>query len=601
MRGDNGWATGRRRRTAASSRRGRRPVVALFAAGSVAAVLLAIRIRSLLLLSSSTSNGNQESSLLLLNSNYSSILLVRPSSSTTASSGGDGGGGDASRTTRVVEYVGEFGLGHRLSKLSAAYHLATRVFNGNNENEKNARQPSSLVVDEFHHDWGTCRLGGAVEGGDDSRQQQQQEEDVDIFWYLFGANRWSLSGQQSTLGRRRQQQQQSRTTTASKRRGRGETRKRTVLVRNDVAGYYAGQAYKNAQLPVPKPQVATTTTDSSTSSSSLPAFYKAWTGKMDSDLALFRRLTGEFRFRRQVEEFRVQKLLQQQYRQQGTVSSDAAGTAPQSYVVGLHLRMGNGEREHFEMAQRGVQGSESQFVVRLVRLICEQLLGQHKKQRLRPVIFLATDTASWIPVIQNMTRTEYSVETVAYEELVRLRDGEGVSYEIREGQKCLDGWKHSMIDMSLLASSDVVVAASRSTFTQILPRSIVLDGAPATSSDLSLWRYCEVGTSGSVMTCFGDRETWLLRHRQERMRTFVLDGTTVVSPRPILHKLMVHLPDVFEPPVQRMQQAADFLVGSGDLDDNNSEDAVFQYGKRINPKYRSYDIFREDWAWTTNS
>jgi hypothetical protein len=58
----------------------------------------------------------------------------------------------------------------------------------------------------------------------------------------------------------------------------------------------------------------------------------------------------------------------------------------------------------------------------------------------------------------------------------------------------------------------------------------------------------------------------------------------------VVHKLMVHLPDIEEDPLRL--HAIKFLQ-------NSSSDMRFYYGRTFAKKYRhgANEVFREDWTW----
>ena len=385
-----------------------------------------------------------------------------------------------------VYCVGQFGLGHRLSKLSAAHHLAESVL--------------QVPLLEVH--WGSCQTG-----------------ETDVFPYLFGTHLLPIGNTTRTQ------------TTAGK----------TILVRNDVEGYYAGQAYKNAQVAIPR-HYATST-------------QSPWRHKLQTDRLLFQNLLDRFLKRHSPRDF-----------------FEALDWHNRT-VMGLHLRAGNGEQHHFQTAGRSVQNT-TVFVQNLCQLLSEKFLLPPNTTK--PLLFVATDTPALIPVLQQAcVGTQVAVRS-------QPRLNAGVSYSAwKNGDACFEGWRASMMDMALLAHADVLIAGMRSTFTQILPLSVVLGRKQSRSR-----QYCEVAVTGRTMTCFTDQTAWLFRNHapQQQQRTFSLDD----APRPVVHKTLVHLPDL-EPSVL-MDQAVKFLTSTGNQ-------TVFAYGNRFDTKYRGKYRFREEWTW----
>ncbi|GAX22524.1 hypothetical protein FisN_14Hh146 [Fistulifera solaris] len=382
-------------------------------------------------------------------------------------------------------YVAQFGLGHRLSKLSAAYHL-TRVLN--------------LPVMELHG--GSCQT------------------ETDVFAYLFGTHRLTM-----------------RTSTTA------DYRNRQILVRNDVAGYAAGQSYKNARVAIPQ-------------------HYRTgnnnpWKKKLRFDRILFQELLDRFVQRTPL------PLLQQFERHT---------------VIGLHVREGNGEQDHFAASGRRI-GNTTTFVNDLCYLLRKYAAEQRWS---RPaLLFLATDTERVIPMVQtacHTTATDYPGIPIVW--LPQNRPTQGVSYQAwNHGEPCFQGWQSSMMDMALLAHADVLVAGMRSTFTQILPRALVMGRNKS---------FCEVHETGRTMTCWDEEESWLFRNLPAST-TYSLDNTAIS----VVHKLLVHLPDV--EPNPWIEKARVFL--------NNTESSsnVFAYGERFDPKYRKQgQVFQKDFTFAAS-
>jgi len=363
----------------------------------------------------------------------------------------------------TLYYVGRFGLGHRLSKLSAALHLAR-----------------TLHLSEVNIHWGSCQTN------------------QDIFAHLFGRSTSYLLD--------------------------GTFRNLTILVRNDVAGYYAGQNYKNARQGIPVQYCH----DQS-----------PWRHKLDADARFFSELLERFlTLHPQVQEFARDWKSQQ--------------------VIGLHLRAGNGEGDHFVESQRGVPNSTA-----FVRNLCGLL-----NQMSASLLFLATDT----PAMISMVNESCSMPVVTY---AQTRVAQGVSYSVwKEGEECMQGWLDSMSDMALLALSDVVVAGMRSTFTQILPRSIVQRSGK---------QYCEVDQSGTRMTCWKDELEWLFRTKE---------GIHHGKQGEVDHKVMVHLPDVVKN--EWLERARQFVSHPSA---NNHQ---FVFGEAIDKTYRVRDAgYTDQWTWLT--
>jgi hypothetical protein len=472
-----------------------------------------------------------------------------------------------------ILYVGQFGLGHRLSKLSAAYHLWS----------KQLRE-----VPVFEVRWGRCKETG-------------QRDEEDIFIHLFGTNHFFLEADRPDSVPSTNVQES------------GSVPEKIILIRNDVSGYFAGQNFKNAQVPVASPTHPE----------------HAFLEKMRLDRTLLAHLYRQrFTGRHLVDRFR------REYKWDAHT------------VVGLHVRAGNGEKNHFEDAQRGgnwavngtyLETNHPLYAMALkIRLLLESLVQQSEMygvvSKKHPLVFLATDTAPFIPVFNRVMKSSAIDIPVVVFQQNRLSEGQGVSYSgWTKGSSCLQGWIDAATDQALLAASDIVIAAARSTFTQTLPLSSVLS-LPEDAPPTTPWSFCEMDLEESLgnpeihgrMTCFRDAISWLFRQETapSSMRTFslldcaastVTGGNACSSSKrkiatsesssvgvvveeanqeQVFHKVMVHLPDIDEDP---LLEEAKLFLRKRYLDRENN---VFAYGERINKKYRGkkYRNFQNHWT-----
>lgn len=404
-------------------------------------------------------------------------------------------------------HVGRFGLGHRLSKLSAAYHLARNV----------------LHLPQIEMNWGSC-----------------QTKEIDVFAFLFGTHTLPLRE-----GRRLADEKDQR-----------------ILVRNDVAGYYAGQSYKNAQVIVP-PEYDDDDDDDSNSTTN------SWKNKLQLDRILFHDLVHRFTER-------TPELIQFQQEHNWHTHT----------VIGLHVRIGNGEQDHFAASGRLVVTNTTTLFLQNVCLLLRKYAAEYIHPHGPVLLFLATDTEHVIATVQrachSSNHTYPAIPVVVFPQ-PRVEASQGVSYHAWEqGQACFQGWKSSMMDMALLAHSNILVAGMRSTFTQIVPRALVMGQKEEGRF------FCEVDeTTGRTMTCWDKEDSWLFR-RLSDSTTCSLDDPAVVAIVPVVHKLLVHLPDV--EPNAWIEKAKAFLK-------RNESSSVFAYGERFDSKYRTPgQTFRKDWT-----
>jgi hypothetical protein len=429
-----------------------------------------------------------------------------------------------------------FGLGHRLHRSAAAWHLAKTLQN----------------VTHFRFHWESCQ--SSVTGDSyqtDNANSSKNGVDYNVFRYLFGDDLWvvpSFQGEPPSSHQRK-------------------TIRKMIVIRNDVYGYIKGQLYKDLQLPVPRMNQSPGTAHNVQQHSRIQ---HPFIDKLQSDVEFYQLLEQRYRFRHQVEDFMAQYQFSERL------------------VVGLHLRTGNGEGMHFEETGRGVQ-NETEFVENLVQVMGEMI--QHEQQgqsrqhnKIPPLIFLATDTAYLIPVVQKAFQqfVGMSSDDVVVLPQFRLETNQGVTFDALggTGQKCLDGWQAMVSDMMLLAYSNVLVAAKHSTFTQSLPLTVVFEQQQT---------FCEVSGRGTVMTCLnGSIQTWLFRDNPSQSHTFVVDSqNSVQASSAVTHPITVLLPDVTKP--------AEFLQAQSFLSHpwrKQNQEAIFRYGKtKIYKKYRSQKQF----------
>jgi hypothetical protein len=457
----------------------------------------------------------------------------------------------ATKNWNRVLYTGSFGFGHRMSKLSAAVHLIVS-------------SELRRYIPRIEVQWGTCP----------SNDSSDPASGVDIFAYLFHSTELFLPD--IIMGNTSSEDNELDPLHSSG--------GKVLWIRNDVAGYYAGQAYKNAGLSLNFTRAS-----------------EVFHDKLRTDYSLYEHLFLSKRF---IGFYEVQTFLKQHHWEK-------------YFVMGVHIRAGNGEQNHFTSSQRNgfvqqpeVTFSIAQSIIRLYRASMEQ----HRQSRpmKAPMVFLATDTEYYVQAL----RKELSsfCDVIVYHQQPRVPPGQGVSYETNwtnsDPQTCLQGWYGAAMDMMLLSSSDAIIATSRSTFTQIVPASIAFHRAADHT-----WKYCEMDLLTSSitakMTCFSDPASWLFRRNEGTWHTFctpnhvsfnnqshpLCDETGSIFP--VAQKLMIHFPDISKSKHDdRMYQTTiDFLRSSHSLLPNET---LFYYGKKYNPKYRhsrKHETFLANWTW----
>lgn len=407
-----------------------------------------------------------------------------------------------------VQFKALLGLGHRLSKLSCAFHLAQYVWKGK--------------VSFFHARFRNC-VG----------------VEVDIFEDLFGAAKIQLARPEPP--------------TMTRLKHMNTTESRILQIQNDVLGYYSGENYKRAQIKIPHSY-----TDASRS---------PWLQKMESDVLLFNYLIRNFRGLSAMREFQ------------------AAHGFTNHTVIGLHLRVGNGEGQHFIGANRSVTNATI-YIKDTVDLIRRFLEANPPPKP--PLLFVATDQVTVLPVL----RHHMSDIPIATYSQPRVPEQKGVSFKAwRKGSQCLDGWYYSFMDMALLSEADVVVAGMFSTFTQILPLARVFGKQIQPHRQRYDWKYCEVGGERQTrLSCFRTREDWLFRLDPSRIQTVgLMDPVRAGKLEPVQHSVVVHLPELEREP--QLDAALAFLVGD--------KPGIWTLGEPFNPKFREFNqsTLNLDWSW----
>ena len=236
--------------------------------------------------------------------------------------------------------------------------------------------------------------------------------------------------------------------------------------------------------------------------------------RMSEDVRFYSSLRDRFRHKRVVERF-----------------LDDHFQSP--LVIGMHLRLGNGEGGDFRAKNRTLSDPTwfRQMADRIIDLADESLRVIHAKEESElagvdapqsarsqansrhnnlPVLFLATDTESSIDTFSKLLSGRMNV--ISFDQ-ARPEVGSGVffgqsfhSSASEQEELCLSGWVNTFVDMMLLSYTDVLVAARPSSFTQSLPMSLVL--SKERTSRKTPTSYCEVDSHASRLWCFENSMEW---------------------------------------------------------------------------------------------
>ena len=355
------------------------------------------------------------------------------------------------------------GLGHRIGKMTSAYHLvgAMNLTNG------------------LSNSWGWECQG----------KKENSTETMDIFYYLFGDDLLSVPTTKTQrpmidhpylVGLRRQ------ITDASARLQIKDADKGVRII-NEIPGYMCLTTAKQiSELPL-----------------------EIMKDKVHSDFELYTRLRGLFRDNDVALDF----IQQHNY--------------TDHYVFGLHIRAGNGEKGHFQDNLREIYNLEewiSNFAKMMLEYVTTEEYRKLSNGK-PPLLFVATDTAKSIDLLQtqlsnhnidtnNENNNISSIIPVIHFSQEYMKDGEGVSYRAKhkEAQECYQSWSNQFMDMTLLSASDVVIAGMYSSFTQSMPMKIMIANPVEENNKM----FCEVGRTAKVMHCMTRYADWLAFHTNNK-------------------------------------------------------------------------------------
>mmetsp|Transcript_9107 Transcript_9107/g.19536 ORF Transcript_9107/g.19536 Transcript_9107/m.19536 type:complete len:487 (-) Transcript_9107:234-1694(-) len=363
-----------------------------------------------------------------------------------------------------LRYRGVSGLGHRLARMSGAYHMA-KVMNRS----------------RLYASWGwNC---GPNKNGD-----------PDIFDNLFGAGPlivdplvsvrneganvthgwlssiwWTTNKLPSII------QQYTN--------GNGTNGTDEIRLVNDVPGYAKADLCPRKNSPIHR---------------------DAFLEKLLSDVEFFHQLRVLFRFNHLARDF------MQKHRFDDHV------------VIGLHVRAGNGETGEFQWKIRTMQNLD--FWLKMAAKTLNSTLVNLDRRK-PPLVFLATDTPSVIDKFSILTKP-YGIPVVTFpQEMLKEGSGASFNHKWQNGTSCHQSWVNQFMDATLLSASDVVVAGRYSSFTQTVALTTMLAGSILGSigndnishvADKKL--FCELTRKAQGLTCYATYKKWLYAKRDRTGR-----------------------------------------------------------------------------------
>lgn len=331
----------------------------------------------------------------------------------------------------------------------------------------------------------------------------------------------------------------------------------TAVVRNDVRLYVAATRLQQTQLNL-SPALFT-------ANASASLFWD----KVESDRTFFKQLMDRFQAKGRIDSFWKEHQLEQHT------------------LIGVHLRLGNGEKDHFELAGRAIN-NETHFVIGVAKLLNQMALEQTALYGGKtPIIFLATDSAYVIDLFSSSTK----IPVITMPQY-RPRKGEGVLFMEQKAGQCTHSWQDMLLDMILLAKSTTVVAPLGSSFTQSLPLTIVLDQDDG--------MFCQASRDAQYMTCFRSMEAYLFRFKIGDMINYYTGSANNISSARNSAGQSLDLEDtpyvsnalLTELPSPGILDALPFIRLSNRMaqQPHNIQKSTFLYGRAFDPTFREMPI-----------
>jgi Nodulation protein Z (NodZ) len=139
--------------------------------------------------------------------------------------------------------------------------------------------------------------------------------------------------------------------------------------------------------------------------------------------------------------------------------------------IGIHIRAGNNETGDFTRKNRQINDMNG-----FVKTNAERVRGMVPPNTGPAVLFVATDTPAYVEAFRNELN---GIMPVVELQQIRAKEGTGVLFGEHgapkpQGEICLEGWHAALQDIMILSSTNVVLAATYSSFTRTMPRVMAL-------------------------------------------------------------------------------------------------------------------------------
>ena len=358
------------------------------------------------------------------------------------------------------------GLGHRLIKMTSAYHLVKTM----------------NYTNGLFNSWGWECKG----------KKENSSDTMDIFYYLFGDDVLSVPilPQPPIINRPFVADLRRKIKDASDKAHLMEANK-TMRIINEMPGYNTLAPYLIKQLP-----------------------WKSVEEKLHSDFEMYSRLRGLFRDNDVALDF----IQQHDYTNHYVFGLHIrAGNGEKGHFQAYLREVANLE-EWIAL-----------FAKMMLEYVTTEEYAKVSSGK-PPLLFVATDTEKSVHLLKthlsnNNSTTDdntISIPVINFPQQF-MSDGAGVSfrYKFSAAEECYQSWRNQFMDMTLLSASDNVIAGMYSSFTQSMPMRMMIANPIKEKNKM----FCEVGRTGANMHCVTSYSDWLELHTDITNATYILIGS----------------------------------------------------------------------------
>lgn len=180
----------------------------------------------------------------------------------------------------------------------------------------------------------------------------------------------------------------------------------------------------------------------------------------------------------------------------------------QHFVLGLHVRAGNGETGDFLDKERAFNIEDwTKNFAKLMMDFVESDMYHQWSDGLSPILFVASDTPKVIDILKTTIGDSKSkLKVVSYEQTY-LENSIALFAKFNNSESCYQSESDQFMDQTLLSGANVVIAGQWSSFTQSMPITMMLGHKDPKENK----RFCEVGLNGDQIRCTRDYGEWMKR------------------------------------------------------------------------------------------